>query len=316
MKTRARAAAGLLFAAFDVTSVVARADDAGATARAKVLFAEGRRLLENKQYDQACPMLAESSRLAAANGPLLALAMCHEGQGKTATAWSEYNEVVTRTRLQGQPDWAARAERAAAALEPRLSRLQITLDTTVAADPAVVVKRDGHVLGREGLGVALPVDPGAHVVEAGAPGHATWSTQVLVADGATLAVLVPWPGPMPEAPPSHASALLRTLGLATSGAGLLGLGVGAYFVLQATSKNDDSKRDCMGDFCGAAGKQARLDAISDANLATGVFVASGVLLVGAATLLVLGKVARDRSSVTLSATSSAELTGMMVRGTF
>jgi hypothetical protein len=316
MKTHPHAAAGLLFAAFGVTSVVARAEDAGATARAKALFAEGKRLLENKQYDQACPMLAESSRLAAANGPLLALAMCHEGQGKTATAWSEYNEVVARTRLQGQPDWAARAERAAAALEPRLSRLRITLDEAVAADPALVVKRDGQVLGREGLGAALPVDPGAHVVEAAAPGRVTWSTQVLVADGATLAVQVHPAAPEPQARPSRPDALLRTLGVVAGGAGLLGLGVGTYFVLQATSKNDDSKGDCMGDFCGPVGKQARLDAISDANFATGAFVAGGALLVGAAALLVLGKIEGDRSSVTLSATSSAELTGMMLRGTF
>src|SRR4051812_24565538 len=58
----------------------------------QALFDEGRRLLEAGNYVEACAKLDESYRLDAAAGTLLNLALCHEQQGRSASAWFEYHD--------------------------------------------------------------------------------------------------------------------------------------------------------------------------------------------------------------------------------
>lgn len=53
-------------------------------AQAEALFVEGKKLLDQKQYDRACPKLEASHRLDPATSTLLALAFCHEQQGPDA----------------------------------------------------------------------------------------------------------------------------------------------------------------------------------------------------------------------------------------
>jgi hypothetical protein len=303
----------------------ARADDAS-VARGKALFEDGKRLLESKDYDKACPLLAESFELTAATGPLLALAVCHEGQGKTASAWSEYNAVVARTRAQGQADWADRAERAAMALEPNLPRLRVVLQTGAESIPGLVLTRDGQPLGAAAVGASVPVDPGVHLVEASAPGRRPWSGQALATEGVTLSISVPppeseLPPTMPATRPEHegspqASRLLRTIGIATGAVGLVGLGIGSYLGGRAMVLNSDSEPNCPRDVCNAAGRQERLDAISAANTATIPFVAGGILLAGGVTLFVLGRPGSGPPSLMATAIAGAGTAGVVVHGGF
>lgn len=307
------------------------AQEASAVARAKELFEGGKRLLENKQYERACPLLAESFQLAAATGPLLALAVCHERQGKTATAWSEYSEVVARTRSQGQSDWADRAERAAAALEPKLCKLRVVLEAGTESVVGLVVKRDGQVLGGSAIGVSFPVDPGVHLVEASAPGRRAWATQVVATDGAALSIAVPPPPAAevavsgPDAPVQHEGTstrlpVLRTIGIATGAVGLVGIGLGTYFSLRAISQNRDSKTGVgacnTSDVCGAEGKTERLDAVQSANFATAAFIAGGVLLAGGVTLFVVGRPAASHVGVTASPIVGPSTVGASLHASF
>lgn len=59
-------------------------------AAARALFDDGKRLMLEKRWDEACPKLAESQRLDPGGGTILALALCYEGTGKTATAWATF----------------------------------------------------------------------------------------------------------------------------------------------------------------------------------------------------------------------------------
>ena len=74
--------------------------------RAERLFGEGKSALEAGHYAEACPKLAESQSLDPAAGTLLALGLCHEGEGKTATAWRELRQALEASQRAGRKDRA------------------------------------------------------------------------------------------------------------------------------------------------------------------------------------------------------------------
>jgi hypothetical protein len=149
---------------------------------AEELFRQGQSLMQAQRFAEACPKLAESQRLDPGTGTLLNLGVCHEREGKLASAWAEYNDVLTLAQRDGREDRVAYAKERIAAVEPRLSRLKIELSPGSDV-PTLEVKLDGHVVGRPTLGVALPVDPGVHRVAASASGKRPWETSVTIPTG-------------------------------------------------------------------------------------------------------------------------------------
>jgi hypothetical protein len=263
MKTRIRACM-LVTACLVVASPVrarAQTTDAAATA----LFDEGRKLMSQRHYAEACPKLAESQRLAPSGGTLLNLAECYEHTGQTASAWVAWKDAAARANAAGKSDVEKRALARAAALEPGLARLTIAV-AQESEVPEIEVKRDGVHVGHAEYGVAIPVDPGPHVVEAGAPRKKAWSTKIDIAAkqadarvsvslidevqaSPSPAVASPPPVIAPasagapaaaEEPPSHGGSAQRTIGIVVLGAGVVGLAVGAAFGVVAMSKNNDA----------------------------------------------------------------------------
>src|SRR5262249_36741107 len=109
---------------------VACADHPSASdaAAAEALFHEGRKLLADGNVSAACPKFAESYRLDPAIGSLLNLAMCHEREGRTASAWSEFREAEAQAASLGDTARRQLAATHAAALEPAMPHVRISAD--------------------------------------------------------------------------------------------------------------------------------------------------------------------------------------------
>jgi hypothetical protein len=293
-------------------------------AAAESLFREGKRLLEQRSYDAACSKLAESHRLDPATGTLLALAMCHEGAGKTASAWAEYSDVVGRAKKEGRADRERAAREEVALLEPKLSKLTVTVSGAAAGTAGLEVKRDGVLVGVASWGTPMPTDAGEHVVQASAPGKKTWETRVALGPNADRVVVnVPLleNGSLPadrDAPAAHTGlSAVQTAGLSAGAAGVLAIGIGSYFGLRAISKKQDA--GCDGDAChDATSAETLLDAKSASKVSTWSFVAGGALLAGGAAMYLLGGSAPASAARSVQAVPAAGdgALGVFVHGRF
>lgn len=337
-----------------LSPAVAWAEDAAVTAAADALFRQGRQLYEEKKYADACPKFAESYRLDPATGSLLALASCHEAQGKLASAWAEYNDTAARARREGQNERAEAAKLRAANLEPRLAKLNIAVAPGTQV-PGLQITRDGVALAGGALGAPLPVDRGDHTIEASAPGFEKFSKLVKLVDGASLTVTIPRlaespkraeaaapipaqlppvatpaaPAPTPAASElapqqtvkrdaSSGSSVLRPLGIAAIAGGVIAGAVGGYFGVQALSKNADSNADnhCINDACDDLGTQRRRDARSAGNLSTAMFVVGGALVAGGVVLFVVGGPAEAKRTVAATPIVGPSSGGFAFNGSF
>ncbi len=253
-----------------------RADHAAAQA----LFDEARRLIAAKDYDRACPKLAESMRLDPAPGTQLNLADCYERVGKTASAWANFRDVEVRARRDGNEKREKVARERAEALAPRLSRVILLGPDPSRRPKGLRILRDDTELGVGVLGSALPIDPGEHRIAAEAKGKLPWSTKLVVdEEGKTYRVKVPLLADAPQ--PERAIGTGRLVGLALGGAGAIGLGVGLGLGSVAIAKNEESLTHCLPDDpnqCFPEGLALRDEARSTGNVSTGLVVLGASLL--------------------------------------
>lgn len=292
--------------AFSLTLVVSLAalpafGQDGSKAAAEALFEQGRALLEQGNHAEACPKLAESQRIDPATGTLLALALCHEGEGKLASAWAEFKQVEGQARSAGRTDRETLARERSAALRPRLSTLTVWVSPNAATLPGFELRVDGARCGPARFGVAVPIDGGHHQVEAVAPGKKRWQASIFVkneADRVEVSVPSLEPAPIPKnAPPAppvsapadagSAQSTLRTSGYVAAGAGLLAMGAGSYLAMDAKRDYDAARRKCDPTGCADEAYQAGEDARTQGNLATVLFVLGGAAVATGAVLWVL-----------------------------
>ncbi|HSY22783.1 MAG TPA: hypothetical protein VK841_11740, partial [Polyangiaceae bacterium] len=152
-------------------------------------------------YAQACDQLEESQRLDPGGGTLLNVALCHELQGRIATALSEFNAALALAQRDRREDRVAAAQRHVDSLTPRVPHLAVVV-RPAARVPGLVVYRDGVVLEPASWEIATPIDKGEHLVGAKAPGRVDWRTSVhLDEDAASVAVEIPILEPVLETPP-------------------------------------------------------------------------------------------------------------------
>jgi hypothetical protein len=311
---------------------------------AEALFAEGRKLMAAGKPNEACPKFADSQKLDPSVSTLLNLANCYEKSGRTATAWATYKEAASAASVAKRTDLLGTAQKRAAALEPNLSKLQVTASS---APDGLEVKRDGATLGQSEVGIAIPVDPGTHTIEASAPKKLAWTTQVDVKEpGKTVTVNVPvlQDAPTPPAPPPSASVTTSalppstattgaspppppppsatpetsssrgTIGLIIGGVGVASVAVGTIFALNAKSKYNDSLGQCSvndKNACTPSGVQMRDDARSAGNVATvGIGLGAALVAAGAVLWLTAPSSTESKTAIVVAPT----LGGAVVRG--
>jgi hypothetical protein len=201
-------------------SMIARAEPSGGAPptdnleRADTLFKGAKELRDAGRYAEACPVFAESQKLAPAIGVTLYLADCYEHTGRTASARVEFLEALKLAREKND----ARADMALARareLDTKLTLLTVAVSPTTAL-PGSAVRIDGELLDQDTWNVALAVDPVDHVITLSVPGRPTQTiTAHIAADSAPTIVqfdeaggsagVLPGAAPSPSAPVAPAS---------------------------------------------------------------------------------------------------------------
>ncbi|HEY8077377.1 MAG TPA: hypothetical protein VIF62_24795 [Labilithrix sp.] len=291
---------------------------------ADALFKEGRTLLDAKRFDEACPKLAESEKLEPGAGTLVALSMCHEGQGKTASAWRDLREASALGKKNGRADLASAADKRAAALEPSLPHLVVRVPEGSKYD----VQLDGERA--ETLDKPFAVDPGEHKVDVSGEGKRSRAYVVKLAAGGQVeivvdkledvpppVVLAPPPKsapirvePITEPPPVESDAnrgsAQRLVGGGLIAAGVIGLGTGAYFAGRALSLNADAQN--------ASDASAHDRAKAAMNVSLVSFAAGTGAITAGAVLYILSP--RSTSKAQITPEVGPSFAGVGMRGVF
>ena len=184
-------------------TLAAPANAQGDEARARDLFAEGRRDVARGDLEAACDQFSRSHALAPdAVGPLLNLADCDERGGKVATAW---RRLTRAAELADDPKQRAYASRRAETLADRVPWLRLEIRVPPPAE--TTIERDGELVAIGDPGREQAVDPGRYRFVVRAEGYEDHVQEVEVREGERRTVVLerdPLPTPTPPRPVSPA----------------------------------------------------------------------------------------------------------------
>lgn len=311
MSSRVACAALALSVGLFATTPARAADPATAQA----LFDQGRKLMAQDRWAEACPKLEESQRLDPAGGTLLHLALCREHEGRIATAWALYQDALAQAKHDGRRDRAKLAQERIDAIAPRLPKLRIRVPANARRVEGLTILRDDIVVGEAQWGEQIPIDPGTHVLSARANGRVPWTLrldvparghEVLVdipilevdphadsdapkAVATTSSTATPPPASRPSSPwnpraeETSRGSGQRTAGIVVASAGVVGIVVGGIFGIVSISKNSQADKECQPPDhtrCTAQGVDLGQSATTAGNVSTSAFIAGGVLFAG------------------------------------
>jgi hypothetical protein len=342
MKRRLRSIAHpLLLAAclLALAPTLARAQNAAG--EAEQLFRDGKKLMQQGNYAEACTAFETSQRLDPATTTLLNLADCREKNGQLQSAWTAFLEAERQTRGdKRQAGLNKTAKGRATKLEPRLSYLTVSVPAESNVD-GLELTRDGQPFDAGLWNRAIPVDGGSYVIGGRAPGHEQWSTTATVpAEGGHISVDVPKfkvvdiliVAPEAEEPaaeedddellpveaPSPFTAR-RKIGLGVGGVSLVALGAGIVLGLQASDLYSDADALCPDTSCGTNASAANAlssrahDKALVANISFGVAAAAAIT---AGILWFTGAPDAESAPVALAPLVTPTTAGLAVAGRF
>lgn len=290
------------------------------------LFEEGRALLGQGKYAEACAKFEQSLALDPAIGTQLNLGECHEKQNHNATAWRIFDAAADAEKITN-PDRAKFSRGRADALLAKLGVIVLNLTTPDA--PMLAVSIGGRTV-KPAPVIKEIVDPGDVVINVTARGAAPFSKTEKVSAGKTVKIVVPaLEGnansnvTVPDDPPrtsDDAGSKRRSrliLSYAVGGAGAVALVTGIVLGVKArgdyNAEFDNNNCDKGTGECNDVGFAAQNDAISLANVGTVAGIA-GIVLVGAGAALYF--TAPKAETVAVTPTATATSAGIALVGRF
>lgn len=264
-------------------------------ATAEALFNKGLADLEAGRFETACKAIAESQRLDPRAGTLFTLATCESRWGHIATAYTRYGDYLTLYERLPDHRKATQRERASVAKSERerIAREipKLTLVLPKDAPPGTLVKRDGEIVSDAALGLAIPVDPGAHTLTTQTRSGLVHEERITLAKGENTTITLTLGVPASKAPAPEtrdASPKRSYLGpILAYGAGVVLLGVGAgtgAVVLSKSAALDDA---CRSKACPRSQESALSSARTLSYVSTTSFVLGAVGAAAGTVLLVL-----------------------------
>jgi tetratricopeptide (TPR) repeat protein len=265
------------------------------TVAAEALFKAGRALVEKGDYAAGCPKFEASLALNPSASTMLNIALCHEHEGKLASAWEDYHralvlnrETVGEKRRKGLEEIA---NKGIAALDPRVPKLRVAVKS---APAGLEVQRDGKPLPAAALGEALPADPGPHEVRASAPGHEEETRKVTLEEGKTVEIeLTLRAAPAAAAPDAKAGGGVPTWAWISGAVGVGLTGAATFFLIDDLSAINALRENCRevrgGTYCNPGYDYAADNARKNRDF--GLFVglgSAGVIAIGAAVVGIVG----------------------------
>jgi len=237
------------------------ADEPADWTEAAKLLDEGRLLMSRPAtLDQGCTVLKNSYFLRRRGDTLLNLAECHRRQGKTATAWREFDLAIRYAEAAEFSEAVQAAQLHRDQLAKTLSELVIEAPTGADRPEGLTVTLDGEPLPDEQWGQTLYVDPGTHDVAATAPDHHPFSASTVVkATGDRSVVvlkLIPIPRPSPSKPPppkppppspETKEPELPVWAIVVGGAGVALMGASVGFLVDSIAAGNELDDTCGGE---------------------------------------------------------------------
>jgi len=232
-------------------------------ATAREAATSGRSAFESGQYEKAIDQFLRAEQLVHAPPHLLFLARSQAKVGKLVAAHETYLKISRETLKPNAPKAFSDAQASAAqelpAVDARMPYVTVTLQG--APIEGVKVEMDGSPLAPAMIGIPLPTDPGQHVFKASGTATSDPLT-VTVAEAVKQNVVLELRATgVPAATPAVAvegaqlgtsdlgagdrsprAPGLRIASYISFGVGVLGLGVGTYFLLKAKSTDDDASK--------------------------------------------------------------------------
>ena len=328
------------------SSVIANAGPGEDKAAADALFKAGRALVKQGKFSEACPKLEASHKLDPATGTLLALGDCYEANGQTASAWTTFNDARAMARKANDAKRTEEAERRAAILEAKLSKIVIEVpqDTRVSG---VEVRRNGKLVEPAMYGIEVAIDPGKQTIDATAPGQQVWTTEVVVEGEAKVTTIrIPSLVEMKPAvteyvppkrqtapaadPPARAdepapspSGTQKTIGVVVASVGAAGIVVGSIFGVRALGAVSDANcRPSVRPDVKWCNSQADVDLYNSANTSAnianvGIGVGVAAVVTGIVLLATAPKSAAKKTSAwTIAPEVTRTWTALSVTGVF
>jgi hypothetical protein len=297
--------------AFAVTTSLAGAafaqsDDDRATARAAATG--GAKALEEGRFEDAINLFRRAESLIHAPPHLLYIARAQAKQGKLVSAQETYLKVTRETLGPDAPKAFTDAQAEAAAelgkLEPRIPTLRVDVEGAGSEDVTLTI--DGVAAPSAMIGLARPIDPGKHQLQAKTASAASDVVSVELPEGGPQSIKIALrngakAGGRVDADSSNAGNA-DNRGAKTSsnvpayvalGVGTVGVVLGTVFVAQNRSKRGQANDLCPNGACPAS-RRDDITAFDDAanSAATRAWISYGVGVVGlgaGAVLLLLNR---------------------------